>query len=286
MKKNVSRCVFTAFVLMCSMPAFAVHASNTAAVYQEKGEKPSKVTYKMETDIPYVANETDAYRKERCKLDVYYPDGQTNVATVVYFHGGGLEAGSKTVPNALREKGIAVVAPNYRLSPKANHPDYILDAAEAVAWTLQHIKSFGGDPTRVFVAGHSAGGYLTLMLAMDTTYLAKHGIDADQVAGYVPLSGQTNTHYTIRKERGLKSEIPIIDTFAPIYHARKMGTPLILVTGDRDKELLARYTENLHMKNILEAVGNEQIPLFELQGFDHGTMETPGLLLLLELMRK
>lgn len=286
MKKKVLCFIFTAVISTYSISVFAALPADVSIVCSEGGGKSTQVTYKMETDIPYVANETDAYRKERCKLDVYYPEGKTNVATVVYFHGGGLEAGNKTVPNALREKGIAVVAPNYRLSPKSNHPDYILDAAEAVAWTLQHVKSFGGDPERVFVAGHSAGGYLTLMLAMDTTYLAKHGVDADQVAGYVPLSGQTNTHYTIRKERGLKSDIPIIDTFAPIYHARKMGTPLILVTGDRDKELLARYTENLHMKNILEAVGNRNIPLFELQGFDHGTMEIPGLMLLLELMRK
>lgn len=240
------------------------------------------------SDISYIEKSTDssdAYRSERCKLDVYLPDGKQGFATVVFFHGGGLEGGSKYFPELLKDQGFAIVAPNYRLSPKAKSPAYIDDAAAALAWTLHHIGEYGGDASKVYVCGHSAGGYLTLMLALDKKYLAKYGVDADSIAAYVPFSGQTNTHYTIRKERGMDTQIPLIDEYAPIFNARKLGAPMLLLTGDRDKEMLARYTENLHLQEILNAKGNK-VELYELKGFDHGTMVGPACLLLRDMVRK
>ncbi|MEG1617316.1 MAG: alpha/beta hydrolase [Bacteroidales bacterium] len=253
------------------------------------GAEKEKDNYKILKDIPYISENTsvqDDYRKERCKLDVYFPADQNGFPTVVYFHGGGLEGGNKYLPEELKDKGIAVVTPNYRLSPKAQHPAYIEDAAEAVKWTMENINQLGGDSTKVYISGHSAGGYLSLMLALDTTYLTKKGYHPDEMAGYAPLSGQTNTHYTIRKERGLDARIPVIDSFAPIFHSRKMKTQMILVTGDRKKELLARYTENAHLLDILREFGNQDINLYELEGFDHGTMVSPGCYLLVEMIRK
>lgn len=251
------------------------------------GQKKEEIKYETKKDISYVkSTETDDYKLARCKLDIYYPTNLTDFATVIFFHGGGLEGGQKDVPQILKGKRIAVVAPNYRLSPKVNHPEYIFDAAEAVSWTVNHIKEFGGDPSKIYISGHSAGGYLTLMLALDKQYLEKFGIDADQFAGYAPLSGQTNTHYTIRKERGLNMDIPIVDQYAPLNNARKMVPPMLLITGDRDLEMLARYVENLHLETILKKMGNENIKLYELNGFDHGTMMEPGCLLLLEMIKK
>ncbi|MGN1246305.1 MAG: alpha/beta hydrolase, partial [Muribaculaceae bacterium] len=130
-------------------------------------------------NVSYIeGNEADAYRVERCKLDLYVPEGKTGFPTVVFFHGGGLEGGEKFVPELLKEQGFAVVAPNYRLSPRAQHPAYIEDAAAAVAWTMRHIAEYGGTSSKVWVCGHSAGGYLTLMLALDKSYLGAHGVDA------------------------------------------------------------------------------------------------------------
>ncbi|MGL4292375.1 MAG: alpha/beta hydrolase [Bacteroidales bacterium] len=251
--------------------------------------KAENQNYKIQKDIGYISESpsvADDYRTERCKLDVYFPTDKKGFPTVVYFHGGGLEGGNKHLPKELEEKGIAVVMPNYRLSPKATHPAYIEDAAEAVKWTMENINRLGGDSTKVYISGHSAGGYLSLMLALDTTYLTKRGYHPDEMAGYAPLSGQTNTHYTIRKERKLDSRIPIIDKYAPIFHPRKMKAPMILVTGDRKKELLARYTENAHLLDILREFGNDEIRLYELEGFDHGTMVSPGCYLLVEMIHK
>ncbi|NDV84456.1 alpha/beta hydrolase [Bacteroides sp. 51] len=243
--------------------------------------------YKTERDIPYIpATEKDAYRMERCKLDVYYPEGKTNFATVVWFHGGGLEGGNKHIPRELTERGFAVVSVNYRLSPKATHPAYIEDAAEAVAWTVNHIGKYGGNKERIVVSGHSAGGYLALILALDKSYLAKHSVDADQMMAWFPLSGQTVTHYTIRKERKMPDGIPFIDAFAPIQHARKDTPPIHLVAGDRRLEMMARYEENAHLYAVLKGVGNERVYLYELQGFDHGSMCAPGCMLLVEYLNK
>ncbi len=94
--------------------------------------------YISKEDVSYIPKgETDEYRKERCKLDIYYPSDKKDFVTVVWFHGGGLEGGEKGIPAELKNKGIAVVAPNYRLSTKAKNPAYIEDAAEAVAGYLR-----------------------------------------------------------------------------------------------------------------------------------------------------
>lgn len=243
--------------------------------------------YRTVSDISYVPRtETDAYRLERCKLDVYYPEGKSGFSTVVWFHGGGLEGGGKHVPAELTRRGFAVVAVNYRLSPKAKNPAYIEDAAAAVAWTFRHIGEYGGRTDRIFVSGHSAGGYLSLMLAMDKSYLAACGADADSVAAYLPLSGQTVTHFTIRKERGLPDGIPIIDKYAPVNNARPDTPPVVLITGDRRTEMAARYEENALLYAVLRDIGNKQVTLYELQGFDHGGMCAPGCLYVADYVRR
>ena len=157
--------------------------------------------YREIKNIPYTsAEETDVYRKERCVLDIYYPENQENgFTTLVWFHGGGLEGGEKGLVAQLRNKGFAVVNVNYRLYPKVKCPGYIDDAALAVAWVMEHIAEYGGDPARICIGGHSAGGYLSLMIALDKQYLAKYGADADSLLKVYPVSGQTNTHYTIKK---------------------------------------------------------------------------------------
>jgi len=143
----------------------------------------------------------------------------------------------------LKEKGIAVVAANYRLSPRAKSPAYIEDAAAAVAWTFHNIGKYGGSAKRIFVSGHSAGGYLAAMVGLDRRWLAVHQIDANSLAGLIPCSGQAITHFTIRAERGIGDKQPVVDDLAPLYHVRKDAPPMLLITGDRELELLGRYEE-------------------------------------------
>ena len=243
-------------------------------------------TYKTVKDISYIpAGETDGYRKERCKLDVYYPVGKKGFPTIVWFHGGGLEGGGKHVPEMFMNQGFAVVAVNYRLSPKAQNPAYTEDAAAAVAWAYKHIEEYGGSPRRVFVTCHSAGGYLTLMVGLDKSYLQEYGVDADSIAAYLPISGQTVTHFTIRKERSLPEGIPVIDQYAPCNKARKDTPPFVLITGDRNLEMADRYEENALLASVLKNIGNKKVSLYELQGFDHGQVYVPGCCLVANYIR-
>ncbi|MDM1294571.1 alpha/beta hydrolase [Sphingobacterium sp. N143] len=243
--------------------------------------------YRTLENISYCKNtDTDAYKKERCKLDLYVPADRKGFSTIVWFHGGGLEEGNKFIPLELKDKGVAVVAVNYRLSPKGKAPSYIDDAAEAVAWTFANIASYGGDPAKIYVSGHSAGGYLALMVGLDSSYLQRYGVDANKIKGLAPISGQTNTHYTIKKERGQSMVIPQIDQFAPISFARKDAPAIVLITGDAKLELPARYEENAHLAAILKQVGHPKTSLYELQGFDHGAVYAPGCLLMLKWIKE
>ncbi len=247
----------------------------------------SSVAYVEQTDIAYRnAPTSDSYEQERCRLDIYYPKGGQDFPTVIWFHGGGLEKGNKEIPNALKEKGIAVVAANYRLSPKVSAPTYIEDAAAAVAWTFNHIETYGGSRQKIFVSGHSAGGYLTSMIGLDKSWLAKHNIDANEIAGLVPYSGQTVTHFTIRKEQGIPDTTPVIDRFAPLFHVRPDAPPLLLISGDRELELLGRYEETAYLWRMMKVVGHTNTTLLELDGYDHGAMAQPAHPLLLNFIKK
>lgn len=243
--------------------------------------------YSLERDVPYrVGDGLTEYMAERCVLDVYYPAETDGFATVVWFHGGGLKAGKKSVPKGLQEKGIAVVAVNYRLAPKVKSPAYIEDAAAAVAWTFENIEGYGGARDKIFVSGHSAGGYLTSMVGLDKQWLAAHDIAADDIAGLIPYSGHTITHFTIRDERGLKDTKVVVDEFGPLFHARADAPPLLLITGDRELEMLGRYEENAYLWRMMQVVGHPDTRLHELDGYNHGQMAEPAHPLLVRFVRE
>ncbi len=243
--------------------------------------------YRTETGLPYRPDsEPDVYARERCKLDVYHPVGASAVPAVVWFHGGGLTGGNRSVPSALKGQGITVVAADYRLSPKAKAPAYIEDAAAAVAWTFKNIARYGGDTNRIFLSGHSAGGYLASLVTLDRRWLAVHGVDPDRLAGLVPFSGQSITHFAIREERGMPRTRPLIDDLAPVYHVRKDAPPILLISGDRNHELLGRYEESAYFWRMLKEVGHPSVELLELQGYDHGQMAEPAFPLLLRFLRQ
>ncbi len=234
----------------------------------------------LKTDILYRNEEgLDEYAKKQCRLDVHYPD-QKGFATIVWFHGGGLTAGDKAIPSYMRDQGYAVVSANYRHHPQVNAPVYIEDAAAAVAWTFANIESFGGDPDKIFVSGHSAGGYLTSMVTLDKRWLAAHKIDADRIAGAIPHSGHTITHFTVRKERGIDRLKVVVDDLAPLNHVRKDAPSLLLTTGDREMEMTGRYEENAYMWRMFKEAGHPDCTLRELEGFNHGNMVQPAALLM------
>lgn len=247
-----------------------------------------KSDYGTQSNIRYYGNalaQTDQYKNEKCLLDIYYPKSTSGFATIIWFHGGGLTGGTKEVPDALMEKGCCVVGVGYRLSPKVHSPVYIEDAAAAVAWVFRNITHYGGDSTKIFVSGHSAGGYLASMIGLDKKWLRGYNIDANRIAGIIPMSGQMITHFTIRKERGIPETQPVVDEFAPLFHVRADAPPLLLITGDREMELLGRYEENAYMMRMMKIAGHSGTKLFELDGYGH-TMTGPGFPLLLNEVQR
>ncbi|MEO0338276.1 MAG: sulfatase-like hydrolase/transferase [Bacteroidota bacterium] len=247
-----------------------------------------KMEYQTLQDIPYYPSsvaDTNAYIKERCVMDIYYPTDKKHFSTVVWFHGGGLRGGSKFIPQRLKEQGIAIVSVNYRLYPKIKAPVYIEDAAAAVAWTLKNIQKYGGDPELVFVSGHSAGGYLASMVGLDKKYLAVHDVDANSIAGLIPFSGHAISHFTYRDELGIPGTQAIVDEYAPLYHVRADAPPYLMITGNRELELLGRYEENAYMMRMMKLVGHQETQLMELDGYGHNMVEPAYPLLLKEVRR-
>ena len=245
-------------------------------------------SYKIEEELPYYSEEAktkDAYIRERCVLDLYYPNSRNEFPTIVWFHGGGLKNGNKSIPEGFKEEGFAVAAVNYRLHPRVEAPAYIEDAAAAVAWVFKNIEKRGGSAAKVFVSGSSAGGYLTSMVGLDKRWLRSHSIDANRIAGLMPLAGHTITHFTIRAERGIEGTQPIIDDLAPLYHVRADAPPLLLITGERELEMLGRYEENAYMMRMMLVAGHQQTRLFELDGYGHAPKEPAYPLILKEARR-
>ena len=247
-----------------------------------------KTEYETKTNIRYYEDaeyKNDAYKAERCILDIYYPKNAKGFATILWFHGGGITQGSKEIPQALKDKGYCIIGVGYRLSPTVKAPAYIEDSAAAVAWAFNNIAKYGGDPDKIFLSGHSAGGYLDLMVGLDKKWLAKYNIDANRIAGLIPFSPQCITHFTVRKENGIPEKQPVIDQYAPLYWVRGDAPPILLITGNREMELLGRYDENAYMERMMKLNGQKDIRLFELDGYGHNMADPAYPLLLIEVKR-
>lgn len=231
---------------------------------------------------------TAQYRSEdkNCYLEISYKDGAADRPVIVWFHGGGLTKGIAKTPAELLTEDYVVASVSYRLYPDVSVKEIIDDAALAVAWVVKNAKQYGGSLDKIYLSGHSAGGYLVSMISLDKSYLARYGVDANMIAGVIPLSGQMITHFTERKARGMERTKIVVDEMAPLYHLRADASPFLLITGDRDLELLRRYEENAYFYEMMKLSGHKDIILHELGGFNHGGMSRPGKLLLMDYIKK
>lgn len=132
----------------------------------------------------------------RHTLDLYVPRDKKDFPVVVLVHGGAWLMGDNrccglysSVGEFLASRGIGAVLPNYRLSPGVKHPEHIKDVARAFAWTKKNIAKYGGDPDRLFLVGHSAGGHLVALLATQEKYLRAEGCTTADIRGVVGVSG-------------------------------------------------------------------------------------------------
>jgi acetyl esterase/lipase len=146
-------------------------------------------THTLVAGLPYGAD-------PRQRLDVYRPAQAAPPGgwpVVVFFYGGSWNSGERGnyrfVGEALAARGILVVVPDYRLYPQVRYPDFLYDSAAALAYAMKEASALGGNPARLFVMGHSAGGYNAAMLALDGRWLAAQGQSPTELAGWVGLAG-------------------------------------------------------------------------------------------------
>ena len=159
----------------------------------------------------------------------------------------------------------------------ADEPTAGLDAAAAAAWVVKNIASYGGDPRLIFIAGHSAGGYLTSMIGLDKRWMAPYGIDPDTAfAALIPYSGQVVTHFARRREMGIPDTQVVVDDMAPLNYIRPDCPPILILSGDRGREMLGRYEENAYFWRMMQVAGHPDVEIREFDGFDHGNMPQAG----------
>lgn len=175
----------------------------------------------------------------RRRLDVYRPRGDRPPRPVVVFlYGGRWQGGSRgdyrLLGDALTRHGLVVVVPDYRLHPEALFPAWVEDGAAAVRWTRENIHRFGGDPERIFVVGHSAGGHTAALLALDEGHLAAAGVPAGAVRGFVSLAGPVDTVWTDRDVQALMGPREGWPATYPKSHIDGTEPPLLLLHGDDD----------------------------------------------------
>ncbi|MDL2357176.1 MAG: alpha/beta hydrolase [Pseudomonadota bacterium] len=176
----------------------------------------------------------------RNKLDIYRPHQVTaTTPVVVFFYGGNWSTGERAdyafVGRALAARGIVVVIPDYRLYPQVRYPDFLDDAAQAVAWTANNITRYGGDPRNLFLMGHSAGAYNAAMLALDARWLGKQGMAPSSLRGWIGLAGPYDFLPVENKTARPVFHFP--DTPAdsqPINHVGGAVLPALLIAANHD----------------------------------------------------
>ncbi len=198
-------------------------------------------------DIAYGAHRRQA-------MDVYRPAAGERLPVLVWFYGGAWQNGRRQdyrfVAAPLARRGMVVVVPDYRLNPEVQYPAFLRDAADAVAVARDRAAEWGGDPSRVVLAGHSAGAYIAMMLALDRRWLgAGAGISgAVGLAGpydFMPILGPD-----VRAVFGAAAERADAQ---PITHAHRGAPPLLLLHGTRDRVCYPR--NSLALATRMRAAG-------------------------------
>lgn len=177
----------------------------------------------------------------RQKLDVYVPrHALPDAPVVVFFYGGSWNSGAREdynfVGEALASRGIVAVVADYRLYPQVRYPLFLQDAARAVAWTKAHIREFSGNPQRLYLMGHSSGGYNAAMLALDGDLLAAAGMSPKDLRGWIGLAGPYDF---------LPIENPAVRPVffwpdsppqsQPINHVSRDAPPALLIAASKDE---------------------------------------------------
>lgn len=225
-------------------------------------------------DVDYMS-EVD-YEDGKDLLDIYMPEGADDVPVIVFFHGGALRAGDKSlgrvVASRMVPEGIGVVSASYRLTPSVMHPAHVQDAAAATAWVYENIRRYGGNPNNLYVAGHSAGAYLAALLALDATHLGAHGLSPASIQGTIPISPFLYVEETAAdRPKDVWGEDPadwLAASVTPHITAGKGRMLLIYADGDDDW----RRRQNDTFGEAMRTAGNHGVRVVEVPERTHTSL--------------
>jgi arylformamidase len=183
-------------------------------------------------------------------LDIF-PAAEPNAPVFVFIHGGYWRALSSKefsgVALGLHAQGITTVVINYALCPRVTIDEIVRQTRAALAWTLRNIHQYGGDPARVAIGGHSAGGHLTAM-ALQTEWAEDYGLPQDPFVAAIPFSGLFDIEPL--RYSYLQSQIQLDDGIirrnSPAFTVRPCKTPIWITWGGAETSEFARQSEIYH----------------------------------------
>jgi acetyl esterase/lipase len=205
-------------------------------------------------------------------LDVYRPETSHVAAPVVLFlYGGRWRSGQREdyafVGEALAEAGVLTLIADYRSYPEVRFPDFVDDVAHATAWSRAHAAALGGDPARLFVAGHSAGAHIAALVATDPRYLAAVGMQPGQLAGVIGIAGPYDflplTDPDLIAVFGAEKDWP---QSQPVNFVSGDEPPFLLLHGSDDRLVWLRNSERMAAR--LDAAGSD-VELRRYDGVGH-----------------
>ena len=221
-------------------------------------------------------------------LDIYYPKPlakamQSKKATadnlinhsypmVVFVHGGSWESGNKDeyafVGQSLAQAGYVTAVINYRKAPEHVYPDYVQDAAQAIAWSYNNAKSLHADPKRLAVIGHSAGAFNAVAAVANEDFLAPYGIKPKDIAAVVGIAGPYSYDFRKFSSRTAFGSDATPETVMPDRQIKGAQPPYLLLTAEKDK--IVHVTNTTKMTQALKATG-VKVETGEIAGASHAT---------------
>ena len=189
----------------------------------------------------------------RQRLDIYVPLGlKASAPVLLFFYGGSWQTGNRTdylaFGQSFASAGIVTVVADYRLYPAVKYPAFVEDAARALAWLHAHAGEYSGDPSRIFISGHSAGAYNAVMLGAEPKFIEARGGRPDWMRGVIGIAGP----YDFLPMR----DPEYVDMFhgrnnldsMPVNHVNGVRPPMLLATGEDDTTVYPRNTASMAAK--------------------------------------
>jgi arylformamidase len=266
-----------------SIAAFSLCAiaANVPAIL-DAASLPSRRPPPLIKDIPYPGA---AKGDRRRSFDLYLTAKLNGKPPLLIFVHGGFWLLSdddyrigQSIAENLVQDGVAVALVRYRLAPANPHPAQAQDVAAAVVALAKSADKYGYDPKRIYLAGHSAGGHLASLVALERNYLTRHGLRAESLAGVISISGLYDLTPTWNVSENQRSAVEktfgndpaVLKEASPIHHVRAAAPPFLLLNASSDFTGFA--LDARRFADALRAAGNKNVDQITVKDADHFTI--------------